>query len=301
MRDFLIYALTNIGFGVISKYVLMQFENRETKKMKKIRVLTTGLPGAMATLISKAVVEQENMTLCPWGLSEEGRWLNSGREDEIELIPTNRHERFLESYGHNVDIIVDFTQPDAVNRNAELYCKYGIPFIMGTTGGDRSKLLNAVYGSKACAVIASNMAGPIVAFQEMMRYAAKNFPGLFDGYCLTITESHQASKKDVSGVASGLLEQFAELGMMMEKDHIRSYRDPGLQEMHLHIPKEYLDGHGYHTYKIEAPDDSITLEFKHNVRGRGIYVEGVMKAISFLSAHKEPGTVYSMADVLSTR
>jgi 4-hydroxy-tetrahydrodipicolinate reductase len=269
--------------------------------MKKIRVLIAGLPGAMATLIAKAVTEQTDMTLCPWGLSEAGRWLNSGEDDEMELIPTHRHESFLESYGHNVDLIVDFTQPDAVNCNAEMYCRHKIPFVMGTTGGDRQKLMETMGSSHNCAVIATNMAGPIVAFQEMMHYAAKKFPGLFDGYCLTITESHQASKKDVSGVASGLLEQFAELGMPMEKDRIRAYRDPGLQEMHLHIPKEYLDGHGYHTYKIEAPDDSITLQFKHDVRGRGIYVNGVLKAIRFLTSHKIPGIVYSMADVLRSK
>ncbi|KAJ9554874.1 hypothetical protein OSB04_009488 [Centaurea solstitialis] len=34
-------------------------------------------------------------------------------------------------------IIVDFTVPNTGNDNAELYCKTGVPFVMGTTGGDR--------------------------------------------------------------------------------------------------------------------------------------------------------------------
>lgn len=34
-------------------------------------------------------------------------------------------------------VVVDYTQPTAVNRNAEFYAKHGLDFVMGTTGGDR--------------------------------------------------------------------------------------------------------------------------------------------------------------------
>ena len=34
-------------------------------------------------------------------------------------------------------VVVDYTQPDAVNANAEFYAKQGLNFVMGTTGGDR--------------------------------------------------------------------------------------------------------------------------------------------------------------------
>jgi 4-hydroxy-tetrahydrodipicolinate reductase len=38
-------------------------------------------------------------------------------------------------------IAVDYTLPAAVNANAAFYVKHGVPFVMGTTGGDREKLL----------------------------------------------------------------------------------------------------------------------------------------------------------------
>jgi len=38
-------------------------------------------------------------------------------------------------------IVVDYTVPMCVNANAELYIKHMIPFVMGTTGGDRDKLV----------------------------------------------------------------------------------------------------------------------------------------------------------------
>lgn len=41
--------------------------------------------------------------------------------------------------------------------NAELYCKIGIPFVMGTTGGDRLKLNQIVKNSNVYAVISPQM------------------------------------------------------------------------------------------------------------------------------------------------
>jgi len=41
--------------------------------------------------------------------------------------------------------------------NAELYCKVGVPFVMGTTGGDRDLLHKTVEDSKNYAVISPQM------------------------------------------------------------------------------------------------------------------------------------------------
>ncbi|MGV7994857.1 hypothetical protein PJP12_29750, partial [Mycobacterium kansasii] len=41
--------------------------------------------------------------------------------------------------------------------NAELYCKIGVPFVMGTTGGDRQKLYKMVKDAKVYAVISPQM------------------------------------------------------------------------------------------------------------------------------------------------
>lgn len=41
--------------------------------------------------------------------------------------------------------------------NAELYCKLGVPFVMGTTGGDRERLYKTVKDSNNYAVISPQM------------------------------------------------------------------------------------------------------------------------------------------------
>ena len=76
-------------------------------------------------------------------------------------------------------ISVDYTHPSAVNDNARFYCNHNLPFVMGTTGGDRLQLKRSVKDSDTIAIIAPNMAKQIVGFQAMMEYAANQFPALF--------------------------------------------------------------------------------------------------------------------------
>ena len=264
--------------------------------MEKIRVVVAGLPGKMATLVARAVMAQEDMDLHPLALGEK----NENIGDLGFLVPMADHEKVLRENRKDIDLVVDFTQPTAVNRNAEMYCALGIPFVMGTTGGDRKKLDETVRASDVAAVIATNMAAPVVVFQEMMRVAAERFPGAFEGFDLSIHESHQAAKKnEISGTAISLLPYFEALGMPLEKEQIHIQRDPHWQEVLHKIPREHLGGHGYHTYNLHSRDGTVDLEFVHNVRGRNVYVDGALKAIRFLARKKNGrGKVFSMADVL---
>ena len=169
---------------------------------------------------------------------------------------------------------------------------------MGTTGGDRQKLVEIISNSDIGAVVASNMAIPVVIFQEMVRFVANNFRNSLEGFKLVISESHQATKPDPSGTAVSLLESFAALGMPLKKEQIIMIRDPAVQE-EMGIPKEYLGGHGYHTYTMISQDGTVCLKFTHNILGRQVYVNGALKAIRFINGHiHRPGKVFSMSDVL---
>ena len=46
--------------------------------------------------------------------------------------------------------------------NAEFYCKRGLPFVMGTTGGDRDRLFKTVKESGVYAVIAPQMGKQVI-------------------------------------------------------------------------------------------------------------------------------------------
>ncbi len=267
--------------------------------MGKIKVMIAGLPGKMATLVAEYVEKAEDMELVPFALSELEEELQIGKTSVL-CIPFQLATERIKDRTKKVfpDVIVDFTLPGSVNWNAEFYCDHGIPFVMGTTGGDRDLLTKTVKNSSISAVIAPNMAKQIVAFQAMMKHAAENFPGVFKRYSLKISESHQASKVDTSGTAKTMVKYFNELGIPFTEDQILKIRDPEAQRKN-GVPEKYLNGHGWHTYTLQSEDETVLFEFTHNINGRDVYAQGTLDAIRFLAKRKGiKGKVFSMINVL---
>jgi 4-hydroxy-tetrahydrodipicolinate reductase len=273
--------------------------------MKPIAVMINGLPGNVASMLAAHAAEDSRFELINKSLT--GPEINQTNAEingaKIELIPPDsRNEAVAEiRKSHKEFIAIDFTHPSAVNDNAEFYCKNQIPFVMGTTGGQRDRLSEAVEKSSICAVIAPNMAKQIVGFQAMMEYAAKNFPNLFEGYDLKIEESHQKTKADTSGTAKAMVKYFNKLGIDFSQNQIIQVRDPEEQKNRLKVPEKYLSGHGWHTYTLVSPDKTVTFSFTHNVNGRDIYAQGTFDAVLFLVSklkQDKKGQVFSMIDVL---
>ena len=273
--------------------------------MTQLKLMVNGLPGKVATVIAKHAIADEAIEFIPRSLT--------GAEIETESVtvegvpvalirPDDREAAVKALQAEHGDFIcIDFTLPDAVNENAQFYCKNAIPFVMGTTGGDREKLAQTIADSATSAVIAPNMAKQIVGFQAMMAYAAETFPGLFDGYSLDITESHQKSKVDTSGTAKAMVGYFNRLGLSFSEGDIKKIRDPQIQKNELGVPEAYLDGHGWHTYTLTSQDRTVSFSFSHKVNGREIYAWGTLDAARFLKAKIDAGAkgrMFSMIDVL---
>jgi 4-hydroxy-tetrahydrodipicolinate reductase len=223
----------------------------------------------------------------------------------VELIGPEERQRRMDDIRSKYPnmVIVDYTLPQAVNENAKFYCKNRLPFVMGTTGGDRELLLKDVLASGNYGVIAPNMGKQIVAFQTMMEMMADKFPGCFSGYTLNVVESHQRTKVDTSGTAKAVVESMRRMCLDSFKDSdIERVRDTSQQIDRMGVPESALSGHAFHTYTLTSPDGSVTLEFKHNVVGRVVYAEGTVDACIFLAKQIEGGAekkVYNMIDVLS--
>ncbi len=273
--------------------------------MKPVRIMINGLPGNLASVLADRAVKDKRFQVITGSLTgpEIAEKQQKIRDIAFRLIPPKKRQEqinaILEQEGGFVAI--DFTHPSAVNENAQFYCQNRIPFVMGTTGGNRDFLHKTVENSEICAVIAPNMAKQIVGFQAMMEYGAENFPGLFEGYELTIEESHQQTKADTSGTAKAMVEYFNKLGADFRQQDIVKVRDPEEQRNRLGVPEKYLSGHGWHTYTLLSPDKTVTFSFTHNVNGRDIYAQGTFDAVNFLVEkinQQESGRVYSMIDVL---
>mmetsp|Transcript_8098 Transcript_8098/g.17575 ORF Transcript_8098/g.17575 Transcript_8098/m.17575 type:complete len:291 (+) Transcript_8098:64-936(+) len=284
--------------------------------MAGVTIMMNGLPGAMGKEVSAACVRRgfkvANVALTGPGCSGSYQLtLEEEKVDQtIELVEVNEansaklDEVFANAkaqYGDGL-ICIDFTHPTAVGPNSELYVKHMVPFVFGTTGGDREALMKRVADSGVYAVIAANMCKQIVALQATMEHMATNFPGAFSGYKLKITESHQSGKADTSGTAKDMMAYFKELNgeSSFELENISKIRDREGQ-LGFGVPEHSLSGHAFHTYELQSEDGSVHFEFQHNVCGRRTYAEGVTDAVQFLSqrmAAKSEKKLFNMIDIL---
>lgn len=273
--------------------------------MDSIKVMVNGLPGHMAGAVARHVLSDSRFELVPFSFTgpEISETQTRVVDTAVRLVrPEDRDAALSKVKAVSPDFItVDFTQPSAVNSNGDYYCRNGLPFVMGTTGGNRDLLEEAVLHSSTAAVIAPNMAKQIVGFQAMMEHAARLFPGLFEGYRLEIKESHQKGKADTSGTAKAMVKYFNDLGIPFVEADILKEREPERQKKIWGIPEEFLTGHGWHTYTLTSADGTVRFEFSHNVNGREIYARGTLDAIAYLQARLQQGArgkVFSMIDVL---
>jgi 4-hydroxy-tetrahydrodipicolinate reductase len=267
--------------------------------------MVNGIPGNMAVIVAEHILAEESFELIPHALTGpeiQETEFNIG-EIVVELHHPDKREAAVADikkiYGEFLS--VDYSHPSAVNDNAVFYSKEDLPFVMGTTGGDRQLLEDTVRSSSISAVIAPNMAKQIVGFQAMMEYAAVNFPNLFKQYCLEIKESHQQAKADTSGTAKAMVGYFNSLGIPYSQDNILKEREPTNQKSQWGIPEAYLTGHGWHTYSLISEDETVKFEFTHNVNGRDIYAKGTLDALIFLNEkviQGVQGKAFTMIDVL---
>ena len=273
--------------------------------MKKINIMINGIPGNVAVIIAKNAIKDNRFQVIPFSLTGpeiEDKKI-SLNDIDIALIKPDNKDNLISDIKKDFKefIAIDYSHPTAVNLNAEFYVKHSIPFIMGTTGGDRKKLEKTVLQGSNSVVIAPNMVKQIVGFQAMFEYAAKTFPELFKGYSLIIKESHQNGKVDTSGTAKAMVKYYNKLGISFKENEIIKERDTETQKNIWKIPEQYLAGHGWHTYTLTSPDKSACFEFKHNINGRDIYVDGTLDGVVFL--HKKLKTeknarIFTMIDVL---
>lgn len=315
LNDFFVSAgkLTTISLSLKTQEIVStRMSNKKKAKTEMLVALVNGLPGSMGKEIAKVCVKRgikvAEFALTGPNMPEDMEVDGVGK---VQLIDASKAEEAkdalskglekLEDEGY-IPIAIDFTHPSSVNPNADLYNELELPFVMGTTGGDRELLVSSTTQAKNHAVIAPNMCKQIVAFQTMFDYMEKQFPNCFDGFEVTITESHQKTKADTSGTAKALTKSFGVLtGQDVQEDSIKRLRTDE-DSKNFGVPEEHLAGHAHHTYHLENSDKSVVFEFKHNINGRSTYAEGVVDAVEFLGSRvanrRNKPKIYNMIDIL---
>jgi 4-hydroxy-tetrahydrodipicolinate reductase len=196
-----------------------------------------------------------------------------------------------------VDVVIDFSLPEAVSRTLEYCTQKGVALISGTTGlGAEQKDLFKTASTKIPLIYGTNMSvGMNVLFSLVGKAAAM----LGEEYDIEIIEQHHRFKKDApSGSALTLAENIchatgrdidqALIHGRSGKDALRKKGDIGMHAVRAG------DITGVHSVIYGTLGETVTLG--HTANNRDTFVRGALRAAKWL-AGKKPG-LYSMADVL---
>jgi 4-hydroxy-tetrahydrodipicolinate reductase len=163
-----------------------------------------------------------------------------------------------------VDVVIDFTAPEAAVENMRAVLALGGRIVVGTTGWyahlDEMKALairrqgGLLYGTNFS-----------IGVQKLFRLTADL--AKLDGYTFAISETHHVTKLDAPSGTAITLRQIIEAAQPAAKVEITSHR--------------VSDAMGEHIVSATGPDDY--LELKHEVRSRRCLAMGAVRAAEWLA------------------
>ena len=198
----------------------------------------------------------------------------------------------------NIDILIDFTQPQAIYENA-LYCLHNdISIVIGTTGLSDIQIeeLRRLSEEKKCGCfIAPNFSTGAVLMMKFAQMAAKYFNNA------EIIELHHNQKKDApSGTAvktasmmSEVNENFA-LGNCTETETIKGARGANSYN-NIHIHSIRMPGF-MASQEVVFGSNGQTLRIRHDSTDRECYMPGVLLAVRHV--YEKKNFVYGLDNIL---
>lgn len=197
-----------------------------------------------------------------------------------------------------IDILVDFTQPDAVYENA-LYClNNNIGIVIGTTGLTDTQIDELKALSKKTntgCLIAPNFSTGAVLLMQFAKMASKYFDNA------EIIEFHHNQKKDApSGTAVKTALMMSEngtdftTGNCIEKETIKGARGANSYN-NIHIHSVRMPGY-MASQEVLFGSEGQTLTIRHDSTDRQCYMNGVLLAIRHVAENSE--FVYGLENIL---
>jgi 4-hydroxy-tetrahydrodipicolinate reductase len=193
------------------------------------------------------------------------------RGHDVRVIGASQNEATRALTGdslRDVDVVIDFTTPQAVRENMDACLKARVNLVVGTTGWYDSlpRVQEAAMRAQAGFLYAANFSIGINLLFEVVRAGAEALRHHYSGQ---IFERHHAQKKDApSGTAlqlQGLIRESA--GKELE---IISFREGEVV--------------GMHEIVLDSPNDTIYL--CHDAKSRRGYAEGAVRGAEWLSGKK---------------
>jgi len=197
----------------------------------------------------------------------------------------------------NVDVIIDFSSPKALDAILEFAVSKNVPIVLCTTGYSEEQLAQIKDASEKVAILRSaNMSLGINTLAKLIQTAASILAD--NGYDIEIVERHHNQKKDApSGTAILLADAINETcDGKYEYVYDRSERRETRPKNEIGI-SAVRGGSivGEHEVIFAGLDEVV--EIKHTAYSRNVFAKGAVSAAEFLAG--KPKGMYTMTDVIN--
>lgn len=192
----------------------------------------------------------------------------------------------------DVDVAIEFTQPESAYRNVKFCLEAGIPIVCGTTGWlEKKSEMEELCRHKAGSFFyASNYSVGVNLFFHFNRILGR-IMNSYPDYDINMEEIHHTEKKDApSGTAITLAEGIIQTVNVKQKwvnEH-----SVKMEELPI-ISKRIENVPGTHTIAYMSPVD--TIEIKHTAHSREGFASGAVIAAEWLVGKKG---VFGMSDMI---
>ena len=195
-----------------------------------------------------------------------------------------------------IDVIIDFSNPDALENILNYSVEKKIPIIVATTGisQNQKKLLESA-SKKIPVFFSANMSLGVNLIIDLVKKAAKILEPNFD---IEIIEKHHNQKLDApSGTALAIADSINSV-LEQKQEYVYDRHSRRKKRSKTEIGIHALRGGtivGDHSI-IFAGNDEV-IEISHSAMSKDIFGTGALRAARFIY-RKAPG-IYSMVDLIS--
>lgn len=250
-----------------------------------INILMSGCNGKMGQVISRLASQRDDLRVAA------GFDIQNSLPNPYPVF-TN-----LESCDVKVDVIIDFSNPSALENLLNFAVKKSIPVVVATTGLTQNHMALIDTASKKIPVFFSaNMSIGVNLLIDLVQKAAKVLEGNFD---IEIVEKHHNQKIDApSGTALAIADAINS-ALEQKQDYIFDRHSRRKKRSKTEIGIHAVRGGtivGDHSV-IFAGNDEI-IELNHIATSKEIFGVGSLKAAKYLY-DKKPG-MYNMKDLIES-
>ena len=267
-----------------------------SKKVIKVGVIGAG--GRMGRMLIEAV-KANPQTMLNAAIERQGSSLVGADAGEVAAIGRLDVQIVddLQAVVDDIDVLIDFSLPDATEQNMKICAEHNVAMVIGTTGfNEQQEQVLAKASEQVAIVYAGNYSTGVNLSLKLLGMAAKAFGNDAD---VEIIEAHHKHKIDApSGTAYMMAEAVAEARGQNLKD-VAVYgregqtgeREAGTIGIHAIRGGEII---GDHTVMFIA--DGEVVEITHRARARMTFAAGAVRAATWVI--EQSTGQYDMQDVL---